>query len=339
MATLAFLSAAHIHTPGFIKMIKARPEIQVKYVWDNQAARGKVRAAELNATFTKSLAKVLGDASVDGVVICSETNRHKKLVLAAAEARKAMFVEKPLGITGKDSHAMADAIEQAGVLFQTGYFNRSNAMFRFIREQIQQGNLGQVTRIRGSNCHNGAIGDWFRPRPEDPANDWHWMTQPKLSGGGAFGDLGTHLLDILMWMMGDVDAVTAQIHPVIHRYGDTDESGEAMIRFKNGCVGTLAAGWVDAANPVSLLVSGTEGHAAVVRGELYFMSKKIDGADGKTPWTQLPAPQKHAFELYLDRLIGLADAPLVPVREAAERVSVMTAMYEASKKQRWVRIG
>ncbi len=71
------------------------------------------------------------------------------------------------------------------------------------------------------------------------------MADPEIAGVGAFGDLGTHKLDILMWLLGEIESVTADIKSVTGRYGDCNETGEAMIRFKHGIIGTLAAGWVD----------------------------------------------------------------------------------------------
>jgi predicted dehydrogenase len=86
---------------------------------------------------------------------------------------------------------------------------------------------------------------------------------------------------------------------------------------------------------VPMLVSGTEGHAHVADGAFYFQSEHVPGADGKTPWTDLPEALPHAFDLYLDVLAG-ADVPLVSAREAAVRSAVMEAMYEASKSKTWV---
>lgn len=117
-----------------------------------------------------------------------------------------MFVEKPLGMAAGDAYAMADAIEQAGVLFQTGYFQRGIPINQFVKEQIDKGYFGKITRICHSNCHAGALRDIFTP-------EWLWMTDLKQAGVGTFGDLGTHSLDILMWLMGDVNQVTATIDP------------------------------------------------------------------------------------------------------------------------------
>ena len=63
------------------------------------------------------------------------------------------------------------------------------------------------------------------------------------------------------------------------------------MKFKNGVTVTLAAGWVDVDNPVTLLISGTEGHAVIFHDQLYFKSNKVKGADGREPWHDLPSGQ------------------------------------------------
>ena len=163
------------------------------------------------------------------------------------------------------------------------------------------------------------------------------MADPVQSGCGAFGDLGTHSLDILLYLMGEVKRVTASVGVATGRYGDCDEFGEGLIEFANGVTGSLAAGWVDVAHPVSLVLSGTEGHAFVMNGQLFFRSERVPGADGQQPWTDLPQAWPHAFELFLDAVAGKEDVPLVSAREAAVRSAVMEAMYEAARWQTWVR--
>jgi len=326
--TVALVGVAHIHTPGFIKRLNARDDVCVKYVWDHQPERAQQRAEELSATPVEDLQTIWGDDEITGVVICSETNRHEALVLAAAAAKKHMFVEKPLGLSAEDSDRMADAIQAAGLIFQTGYFMRSQGIHRFLRDEIAAGHLGKVTRVRMSNVHGGSLGGWFD-------TDYRWMADPQIAGCGAFGDLGTHRLDILLWMMGDPVRVTADVDVTTGRYGDCDETGEGMLRFENGAIGVLAGGWVDQANPVPIEISGTEGHAYVCQGKLYYKSSHVEGADGKEPWTKLPEDLPHAFELFLDAMLG-QDVPLVGVREAAARSAVMAAMYEAAQNQTWV---
>jgi predicted dehydrogenase len=302
----------------------------VAAVWDHESARAEKRAGELQAPVVRDLSKIWSDATIPAVIICSETNRHEELVNAAAQAKKHLFVEKPLGFRASDATSMADAIERAGVLFQTGYFRRSDPAMRFIREQIQKGRFGRITRMYASNCHGGALGGWFD-------TEWRWMADPKIAGCGGFGDLGTHVLDLLLWFGGEVERVTAIIDNGTARYPGCDEYGQSMMQFKKeGTIGTVAAGWDDVANPVEMVVAGTEGHATIIKGQLFFQSKHVEGADGKSPWTALPAPMGHAFELFLDAIGGKKDVPLVTAREAAYRSVVMEAMYHAAKERQWI---
>jgi predicted dehydrogenase len=109
-----------------------------------------------------------------------------------------------------------------------------------------------------------------------------------------------------------------------------------MLVFESGVIGTLAAGWVDVSNPVSLEICGTQGHATVVNNQLFFQSELVPGADGKSPWTDLPPSLPHAFELFLDAVAGQTGVPLVTVEEAAERSRVMEAIYLAAAQEIWM---
>jgi predicted dehydrogenase len=331
MKKLALVGCAHIHTPGFVKRLQARNDVTVTTLWDHEHARAEKWANETGAQKVNDIRAIWSDDQIDGVIICSETDRHQPLVEAAAAANKHMFVEKPLGIGPADALAMAEAIEAAGLLFQTGYFQRGNPIHLFLREQIQAGHFGKITRVRHSNCHAGSLGGWFD-------TDWRWMADLGQAGVGGFGDLGTHSLDILMWLLGDVARVTATVGVATGRYGDCDEYGEGLLEFSNGAVATLAAGWVDVAHPINLNVSGTEGHAYACNNQLYFKSSHVAGADGETPWTDLPEAWPHAFELFLDALVGKPDVPLVSPREAAARSVVMAALYQGANQKEWVAI-
>ena len=328
---VALVGGAHIHTPQYVSALRNRKTLNVKYAWDHDTARADKRAKELNCKAVSDVREIWDDPEIGAVVICSETNRHHDLVMAGAHAKKHMFVEKPLGITARESFAMAAAIEKANLLFTTGYFMRTMREHMFLKEQIARGSFGKITRVRGSNCHNGSLGGWFD-------GEYRWMAEPKISGVGAFGDLGTHMLDILMWMLGGIDTAAADIQTVTNRYPGCDETGEALLKFHNGVIGTLAAGWVDIDNPVTLLISGTEGHASIVNGLLYFKSAKVASADGKEPWSELPPRIPQPIEQFFNALEGKPHDNLVKPSEAAARVAVMEAAYQGSRSQTWAKV-
>ena len=340
MANIALVGCAHIHTPGFVKNISNRTNIKVTKLWDPNPVRAQKRSSELpGSVVVEDVKTIFADKDISAVIICSETNRHQELVSLAARAKKHLFVEKPMCMASKDSYAMAKLITKANLLFSTGYFQRGNPCHLFLKEQIEKGVFGQITRARGSNCHSGALGNWFAPKPENPADDWRWMADPAIAGVGAFGDLGTHSLDILIWLLGEVETATALISTGTKRYqnGETycDETGEGLLKFKNGAIGTIAAAWDDVANPVSLLISGTEAHAAVIGGKLYFKCDKL-GIKDDQPYTNLPQNIPAGLDSWFNAINGDSSAKLVSAAEAAYRPAVMEAMYTGFQKSKWV---
>jgi predicted dehydrogenase len=329
---VAFVGVAHIHTPEFTKILQERSsDVTCKYVWDHDPARAQKVAQKLNATVVDDLEKIWSDPQIKAVIICSETNRHKDLILAAAKAHKQVYAEKPLGVGSADAYEMARALDDAGLMFTTGYFMRDDPKIIFLKEQCEKGNFGTITRIRGVNVHNGALGGWFD-------SDWRWMADPSQSGVGGYGDLGTHSLDLLLWLMSDpVDRVTATVSNGTARYPNCDEFGEGILLFHNGTIGTLAAGWDDVSNPVTLEICGTQGHATIMNDKVYFKSAKVRGSNDNKPWAQLPQKLTRPLERFLDcQENGTKDPSLCTADEAAYRSAVMEAFYRGAKDHAWV---
>lgn len=333
MITIAFAGCAHIHTPSFVRTVASRPGFRTKYVTDPNAVRAEHNAKLLSAAVAPDVATIANDPEVVGVVVTSETDRHQSIVEPLVARGKHLFVEKPLGLGAQDAYEMAELIERAGVRFQTGYFMRSMPVVRALKKLVGDGFFGQITRARASNCHSGSLGGWFDAKPGDPAHDWRWMADPRHSGVGAFGDLGTHVLDVLIYLLGPVRNVTASIDPVTRRYAGCDETGEALLRFENDAIATFAAGWVDLDNPVTFQISGTKGSAHVIDGKLHL---RQSGGDLTTALAEPMPGAPHAFDLWLDALEGKrGDVDLVAPREAAYRNGVMEAIYDAARTQTW----
>lgn len=335
MKKLGLIGAGHIHTPDFVKKLQARSDVAVVKVWDHDIERAQMNANALNAAVVADPDAVWADDTISAAIICSETDRHGALVEAGCVAGKHLFVEKPLGMGAADSVAMAEALEKAGVLFQTGYFKRGMPYIQFLRDAIGQGHFGKITRMRLSNCHRGSLTDLFTP-------DWLWMTDPAVAGVGAFGDLGTHALDLLLLLTDEAPIVdvTGSLDTGIARYGEKcDEYGEAILRFADGMLATLAAGWVDLVDPVKLILSGTEGYAHVIGDRLYIKSESL-GLSALTEWTDLPEKLPHAFNLFLDAVVAGQAKPgmLVSPTEAARRSVVMEKIYQAASERSWVQI-
>lgn len=331
MLTTAFLGVAHIHTPNFINRLNERDTVKVKYVYDHESERGQRRAGEVGADFVDNIDVILNDPEVTSVVICSETNRHLELVTRAAAAGKHMFVEKPLAASSEEAAQMQEAVEKAGVVFQTGFFMRSWPTTQFIKQEVAAGHLGAVTRMRYTNGHSGALGGWFD-------EEWRWIADKEQAGGGGFADLGAHALDIILWVLrgasggpcGEVKSVAASLGTATKRYGDIDEYGTGLISFDSGAAAVVEASWVDPKFGSPIEVFGTKGQIQVSGSKVKYYSELVEGADGGE-WTELPKEGPHAFDLFFNKLEGKElTVPLVSIEEAAAESRVMSELYRAA---------
>ncbi len=330
--TLALVGGAHIHAPNFANRMANAENVTTKYVWDPSSETANTRQQVTGGEIVSDPAVIFNDPEVDGIVICSQTNLHTQLVLPAAQARKHMFVEKPVGMNGREAREMAEAINRSGVIFQTGYFMRSSGVNQKIRSLIQDGTLGEITRLRLSNVHSGAIGGWFD-------TEWRWMADLDQAGVGAFGDLGSHVFDLLLWFMeGDSPkSCTGYIDKVLERYPGCDEYGEGMVVFESGAVATVAGGWVDHVNPNQVEVSGTKGHARVTNNNLYLRIPELDISPNE-PFTDLPSDWKHPLELFFDAVAGEQNLPLISADETANTNNLVTQIYRGHASRSWVEV-
>jgi predicted dehydrogenase len=324
MQVTAFLGVAHIHTPGFISTIGKRDDVRCKYVFDHDTERAQKSADKLEAQVA-DLDTILGDAEVTSVVICSETRYHLDLATRAAKAGKALFVEKPLATSREEADAIEAAVKDAGVLFQTGFFMRGYAANRFIKQEVEAGHLGTVTRMRYTNCHQGALAGWFDTQ-------WRWTAEKSEAGGGGFADLGAHALDIVLWCLvptcGEVVKTSATLGSATHRYGDIDEWGAGLISFASGAVAVVEASWVDPKYSAPIEVHGTQGQILVHDGKVFYYSEHVEGADGGE-WNVLPEGGPHAFQEFWNELEG-KPAAVVTIEEAARESRVMADLYASA---------
>jgi len=167
---------------------------------------------------------------------------HMAPTIAAAEAGKHIFCEKPLGRSPEESKAMWDAATRAGVKHMVGFNYRFLPAIRLARELIESGKLGRIYHYRATYLQ-----EWVLPHYHTPMT---WRLEKDVAGCGALGDLGTHLIDLGRFLVGEVETVAAMTRIFTeHRPTadgkvgtvEIDDAFVASVGFANGAIGTLEA--------------------------------------------------------------------------------------------------
>ncbi|GIK39704.1 MAG: scyllo-inositol 2-dehydrogenase (NAD(+)) [Chloroflexota bacterium] len=174
---------------------------------------------------------LLADRTLDGVLVVTHTHTHHDIVVAAAEAGKAIFCEKPIALTLAETDSMLAAVEKAGVLFQVGFMRRFDKGFAAAKRKIEAGEIGTPV-----------VAQAMSRDPNCPAPDW----AAPANSGGMILDLAIHDFDMLRWLMGDeVQRVYAEgsnlTCPDLLQVGDID-TAIINLRFINGGLGYVEAG-------------------------------------------------------------------------------------------------
>jgi scyllo-inositol 2-dehydrogenase (NAD+) len=170
---------------------------------------------------------LIHDASVDAIVIVSPTHTHKAVAVAAIEARKPTFCEKPLALGLDECRAVEDAVARHGTFFQMGFMRRFDPGYSAAKRQVTEGRIGTPVVFKATSR------DPYRPSLEyaNPA-----------SSGGILVDMGIHDFDLARWFMGDVASVSAVggvlAYPEMASVGDLDNAITTMT-FTSGNLGVV----------------------------------------------------------------------------------------------------
>ena len=148
---------------------------------------------------------VLADPDVDVVSICAPNLLHREIGIAAAEAGKPFWIEKPVGRDAVDTAAVAAAARAAGVATSIGYNYRHAPAVERIREVIANGDLGRITNVRAV---------FFNGYASEPNGALSWRFKKDLAGSGALGDLLSHVVDLVQYVVGPITDVTALLSTV-----------------------------------------------------------------------------------------------------------------------------
>lgn len=283
-----FMAKAHsIAYAGMPMFFWPAPAIPVKKtIVDINAESAKDAAAKLGfESYSTDWREVVSDPEIDVIDICTPNNIHAEIAIAAAKAGKHILCEKPLSLTTKEAKEMYLAAKTNHVVTMVAFNYRRTPAVQLAKKYIDEGAIGKILDFRGTYLQ-----DWSA----DPSSPLSWRFQKSICGSGALGDIGTHVVDMLRYLVGDFDSVNARTATYIPERPiqtsltdslgnskgnedtpkgqvDVDDQCCFMVQCKNGAFGTIEAtrnAW-GRNNYITFEIHGTE-------GSLYFNYERRD---------------------------------------------------------------
>lgn len=219
---------------GDVTEVKSGPALQK--AGGSQLAAVMRRSGELAADYARrhgvprwydGAAGLIADPGVDAVYIATPPSTHMEYTLAAAQAGKPVYVEKPMGLNTAECEAMIAACGQAGVPLYVAYYRRGLPRFRKVKEWLDTGAIGEPRFVRTLHM----------TKPLASVSVENWRVDPEISGGGLLLDVGSHTLDLLDFLLGPIEDVNGHASNFGSPYKPED-TVSGRYRFETGVHGT-----------------------------------------------------------------------------------------------------
>jgi predicted dehydrogenase len=261
-----FMGKCHAMAYGAVKTVFGDvPAIDGIALCDVDADHAKQKASEFGfSRATTDWRDLLTDPAVHLISITSPNGMHREMAVAALEAAKHVWCEKPMALTLADAEAMTVAAKKAkGQVTALGYAYLRNPALQYARQLINEGAIGEVFDFRGSVDE-----DYMA----DPALPWSWRLTRKDAGLGTLGDLTCHLVSLAHELVGEIGSLCAMadvVHdkrPIAGEPGkmakvENDDIAHAVVRFRSGARGVLSSSRVahGRKNGLRIEVHGSKG--------------------------------------------------------------------------------
>jgi predicted dehydrogenase len=201
---------------------------------------------------------LLEDSDVDAVIIALPTHLHLQCAQLAAEAKKDIFLEKPMARNVEEANKIISAAKKNSVKLMIGYPMRFSEAFAALRKKISDGTLGEIEVANATYISSGPFfhrADGYSPVPVP-----EWWFNKELTGGGVLIDLGSHIINLLRWYFGEISDIKSCLR---HRYNfDIEDSATCIARFKSGTDAIINIGWFSQEYQLKLDLLGTVKHAS-----------------------------------------------------------------------------
>ncbi|SDD47918.1 Predicted dehydrogenase [Paenibacillus sp. UNCCL117] len=335
------------HVPGWA----SHPDAELTALCDIDRECAETLAVQLGvARVYTDYREMLEQEELDAVDICTPNVLHSEVAIAALEHGQHVFCEKPDAISPEEAQRMADAASSSGKLLMAMRNNRFTPAARFLKAYIDSGAMGEI--------YTGRAG-WVRRRGIPGRGGW--FTNKAMSGGGPLIDLGVHMIDLAVWLMGNPrpvavsgaayakfadsalsDAEDSAFGNVLEGgVFDVEDLATGFIRFDNGATLQIEFSWASNVEEGLKFVElrGTQAGCSLKNGDLKLMTEIGHVLCDIVP--RFPAgglaPHAEHIHHFIECVLG-REKPVNDPEGGVDMIRILSAIYESAARGAEVRL-
>ncbi|MCK4590577.1 MAG: Gfo/Idh/MocA family oxidoreductase [Candidatus Latescibacteria bacterium] len=193
---------------------------------------------------------LLNDPEINAIYVATPVHLHHTYTIQAAEAGKHVLCEKPMALNARQCREMIAACRESEVKLTIAYYRRTYSIVQKMKRLLEKGTIGEpmLMRINLTGYYN----------PPDPNALGEWRTDPKVAGGGVMFDVGSHRLDVMVYLFGEVEKVSA-FTETLHCGYRVEDSAVLSMKLANGMHGVANFNWNVGNSSDEFEIYGTEG--------------------------------------------------------------------------------
>lgn len=256
------------------------PDAQVVAIADHDPAKlARMQTLYPDAGF-KTYAEghdLIAAGGVDAVIVAIPHYFHPEMAIDAMRHGINVICEKPAGVYTKQVKEMNRVADETGVLFTMMFNQRTNCLYRKMREMVQAGAVGEIHRV------NWIITDWYRSQSYYDSGSWRatWRGE----GGGVLLNQCPHQLDLLQWVVG---MMPSKMHTFAH-FGkwhdiEVEDDVTSYFEYENGATGVFVTTTGDTPGTNRFEIQGTGGKLVCEKGKLFYYQNEIDEREFNRTW-------------------------------------------------------
>lgn len=316
-----------VHLPNLAKL----PNAELTSVSEINKSRLQMIADKFNVKERYSnYLEMLEKSDIEAVIVATPTSTHKEIAIECLSAGKDILIEKPLARSYQEAKQIVDAAKKFKKKLMVGMNLRFRPDTMLLRSFINSNEIGEPFYIKGG---------WIRKQ----SSNEKWFTKKEESGGGVIIDLGIHILDLALWLLGYPEISSVSTQNFFHNTKSVEDTSISCVKCKNSAVINMEVSW---SLPVEkdyffLDVFGTKGSFSSNPFRLY---KKIENDYINLTPTQSDNPSVLFKKSYLNELKSFVGAikglnPVFsPGEQAMQRMKIVEAMYESADKKHEIKL-